>query len=114
MAWYNVPVRECRSSWASVWDMLLNAQDESERKLLVKGATGSGKSVFLAATAEMLRQRGWCAPLLRVCMQLRCGARCDARMHMHAIAQRARCDARKCMGASMHERAAAGAAACWS
>lgn len=48
--------------------MVLAADHESERRLIVKGAPGSGKSVFLAATAEMLRQRGWYALAAQITM----------------------------------------------
>lgn len=50
----------CRSAYATVWDMIVNGTREDDRRVHVKGAHGCGKSVFLSATAEYLRQNGWC------------------------------------------------------
>eukprot|EP00892_Ulva_mutabilis_P000041 jgi/Ulvmu1/10037/UM059_0087.1 len=48
-----------RSAYAAVWDMVMTGSREDDRRVIVKGAPGCGKSVFLAATAEYLRQQGW-------------------------------------------------------
>ena len=50
----------CREAFAHVWDMIKTPAQVEQQRILLRGLPGSGKSVLLAATAEMLRQAGWC------------------------------------------------------